>query len=184
MILSAVQVQVLLSLLVLATGSFFARVWLPNRKLLPPYHQYVRNRFWWCTCWFAKQMEAATGTSCESLVAFVGLRATGLVNMRNTCFMNSALQCFFHSPVFRAYFLSNRFESEVNKKNRLSSRRAIASANVQLQSALWHEHDQGYLLPGRFQDEFTRVCSHFKETRQYIFHEFLWLRFSTVCTRI
>ncbi|UIZ21088.1 hypothetical protein KXD40_000884 [Peronospora effusa] len=120
-----------------------------------------------------KQMKAATRTSRGRLVAHVGLRATGLINMGNTCFMNSALQCFFHSPVFREYFLSNRFESEVNKKNRLGSRGAIAAAYAQLQSAIWRERDQGYLLPGRFRDEFTRVCSHFEETRQYDAHEFM-----------
>ncbi|CAH0482232.1 unnamed protein product [Peronospora belbahrii] len=121
----------------------------------------------------AKQMETVAKTSRGRLLAHVGLRATGLINMGNTCFMNSALQCFFHSPVFREYFLSSRFEPEVNKKNRLGSRGAIAAAYAQLQSALWRERDQGYLLPGRFRDEFTRVCSHFEETRQYDAHEFM-----------
>eukprot|EP00644_Phytophthora_capsici_P010898 jgi/Phyca11/562505/estExt2_Genewise1.C_PHYCAscaffold_90513 len=93
--------------------------------------------------------------------------------MGNTCFMNSALQCFVHSPVFREYFLSNRFECDVNKRNHLGSRGAIAAAYSQLQSSLWRERDQGYLLPGRFRDEFTRVRRHFEETRQYDAHEFM-----------
>uniref|UniRef100_M4B5A1 Uncharacterized protein n=1 Tax=Hyaloperonospora arabidopsidis (strain Emoy2) TaxID=559515 RepID=M4B5A1_HYAAE len=121
----------------------------------------------------AKQMEPTTRTSPARLVAQVGLRATGLINMGNTCFMNSALQCFIHSPVFREYFLSNRFEPEVNKKNRLGSRGAIAAAFAQLQSALWRERDRGYLRPSRFRDEFTRVCRHFEEMRQYDAHEFM-----------
>ncbi|KAG7386074.1 hypothetical protein PHYPSEUDO_000666 [Phytophthora pseudosyringae] len=122
---------------------------------------------------FAKQMEAATRTSRGRLVQHVGLRATGLINMGNTCFMNSALQCFIHSPVFREYFLSNRFEAEVNKRNHLGSRGVVAAAYAQLQSSLWRERDQGYLLPGRFRDVFTRVRRHFEETRQYDAHEFM-----------
>ncbi|KAL3672354.1 hypothetical protein V7S43_003042 [Phytophthora oleae] len=121
----------------------------------------------------AKHVEAATRTSHGRLVQHVGLRATGLINMGNTCFMNSALQCFVHSPVFREYFLSNRFEGDVNKKNHLGSRGAIAAVYANLQSSLWRERDQGYMLPGRFRDEFTRVRRHFEETRQYDAHEFM-----------
>lgn len=122
----------------------------------------------------AKHMEVSTRKPTRGrLVAHTGLRATGLINMGNTCFMNSALQCFAHSPVFREYFLSHRFEAEVNKKNHLGSRGAVAAAYAQLQSALWRERDQGYLLPGRFRDEFTRVRHHFQETRQYDAHEFM-----------
>lgn len=122
---------------------------------------------------FAKHVESSTRASHGRLVQHVGLRATGLINMGNTCFMNSALQCFVHSPVFREYFLSNRFECDVNKRNHLGSRGAIAAAYSQLQSSLWRERDQGYLLPGRFRDEFTRVRRHFEETRQYDAHEFM-----------
>ncbi|EEY57525.1 ubiquitin-specific protease, putative [Phytophthora infestans T30-4] len=121
----------------------------------------------------AKHMETATKASRGRLIQHDGLRATGLINMGNTCFMNSALQCFVHSPVFREYFLSNRYEAEVNKKNHLGSRGAMAAAYAQLQSSLWRERDQGYLLPGRFRDEFTRVRRHFEETRQYDAHEFM-----------
>ncbi|KAK1934276.1 Ubiquitin carboxyl-terminal hydrolase 10 [Phytophthora citrophthora] len=121
----------------------------------------------------AKHVEASTRSSRGRLVQHVGLRATGLINMGNTCFMNSALQCFVHSPVFREYFLSNRFECDVNKRNHLGSRGVIAAVYAQLQSSLWRERDQGYLLPGRFRDEFTRVCRHFEETRQYDAHEFM-----------
>ncbi|KAF1792960.1 Ubiquitin specific protease domain [Phytophthora cactorum] len=82
----------------------------------------------------AKHMEAAKRTSRGRLIQHDGLRATGLINMGNTCFMNSALQCFVHSPVFREYFLSNRYEAEVNKKNHLGSRGAVAAAYAQLQA--------------------------------------------------
>ncbi|GMF33685.1 unnamed protein product [Phytophthora fragariaefolia] len=121
----------------------------------------------------AKHMEVSARASRGRLVAHVGLRATGLINMGNTCFMNSALQCFVHSPVFREYFLSNRFEADVNKRNHLGSRGAVAAAYAQLQSSLWRERNQGHLLPGRFRDEFTRVRRHFEETRQYDAHEFM-----------
>lgn len=43
---------------------------------------------------------------------------TGLLNLGNTCFMNSAIQCLVHTPEFAKYFRED-YHPEINWKNPL-----------------------------------------------------------------
>lgn len=62
---------------------------------------------------------------------------TGLNNLGNTCYMNSALQCLVHIPELRDYFLFNGYESEINVENPLGYQGHIAKAFSMLVQALF-----------------------------------------------
>jgi ubiquitin carboxyl-terminal hydrolase 8 len=61
----------------------------------------------------------------------------GLQNIGNTCFMNTALQCLSAIDFFSAYFLSDRYLSDINKKPHAEFVRAYSRF---LKSA-WDEND-------------------------------------------
>lgn len=53
---------------------------------------------------------------------------TGLQNLGNTCYMNSALQCLLHVPEINSYFLFNLYKQELNNDNPLGYKGAVANS--------------------------------------------------------
>jgi ubiquitin C-terminal hydrolase len=133
-----------------------------NRKLSDFHEQYRKKRL----------VRKLASTSHDSRLPYS--RASGLLNLGNTCFMNCAIQCLAHVPLFREYFFSYRFVQDINKQNDLGTKGRIARAYAKLLRELWTQTGKHMTSnPGGFRETFTKYRPHFQETYQHDAHEFI-----------
>jgi ubiquitin C-terminal hydrolase len=97
---------------------------------------------------------------------------TGLKNLGNTCFMNSALQCLSNCEELTKYFLMKTFADEINIQNKYGSGGKIAKAYYELMKELWNGTNN-YLSPGDFRTIFISFAKQFAGFSQHDSHEML-----------
>ncbi len=91
--------------------------------------------------------------------------ACGLVNVGNSCYMNSAVQCLSHTPLLRAYILSGMFFPEINRDNPFGSGGILVEEFSKLLKSLW-SGDLVCADPIKFKQELGKWKSDFAGNNQ------------------
>lgn len=98
------------------------------------------------------------GPSLEELFANYG--CCGLINLGNTCFLNSAIQCLSKVLPLTSYFLAYHFFGDINTSNPMGTQGRLARAYHKFLREMWGRKDESFaprdlkMAVGEIREEF------------------------------
>ncbi|KAK4503258.1 hypothetical protein PRZ48_006686 [Zasmidium cellare] len=98
---------------------------------------------------------------------------TGLNNLGNTCYMNSALQCIRSVEELALYFLSNKYKPEINNDNPLGHHGAMANAYAGVLRGIYEQNSGSSFSPNQFKKTLGSLQPLFSGYGQQDSQEFL-----------
>uniref|UniRef100_A0A803MRX8 Ubiquitin carboxyl-terminal hydrolase n=1 Tax=Chenopodium quinoa TaxID=63459 RepID=A0A803MRX8_CHEQI len=115
----------------------------------------------------SNNVQESSGVTTRSATA--GL--TGLLNLGNTCYMNSAIQCLVHTPEFARYFREDYF-GEINWQNPMGMVGELALSFGELLRKIWAA-GRTPIAPRPFKTKLARFAPQFSGYNQHDSQELL-----------
>lgn len=102
---------------------------------------------------------------------YVSNGLSGIVNLRNTCFMNSILQCLSNTLGLTDYILSTKYLEDLTIQNKQRPEQFLLISYINVLNSLWESNQ--LIKPKTFFENISKFHKKYFALRQQDSHEFL-----------